>query len=187
MGLDNLDKLGLIKEDIGLKEKVVLMDYLSPPISPIRYQGACLSKAEVDKCRNVILNQEMARDINNGRGQKQSKKCINEEEVNLGYYVEFPVEERGEKMTTGKSLSQEKEIALVQVVNNSLSLKRYRVDQQEQGEEEQDSRDGFKKRLKQMLCLEGASAVGEEKTQDNFNKMAEEAGLTMPHQGPLVL
>lgn len=34
-------------------------------------------------------------------------------------------------MTTGKSLSQEEEIALVQVVNNSLSLKRYRVDQQE--------------------------------------------------------
>lgn len=87
-------------------------------------------------------------------------------------------------MTTGKSLSQEEEIALVQVVNNSLSLKRYRVDQQEQGEEVQDSRDGFKKRLKQMLCLEGVSTVGEEKTQDNFNKMATEAGLTMPHQGP---
>lgn len=48
LGLEFLDQIGLVEEDIGLTSPVVLLDYPSPPH---RYMSLHLSEEEIRKCR----------------------------------------------------------------------------------------------------------------------------------------
>lgn len=177
LGPKQIEDLDIEKEDIGLKEKVVLLDYLSPPESPIKYQGANMTQLEVDKCRGLIS----AHKANTGKQKQEiqhSREGAEEPEAELGYYVEFPEEDGGEKSKEERKLSKEEEMALVMVVNKTLSIKRPREEEYVQG-----GVDSVKK-AKQGLCLAGKTELKKLPLQEDDVIMAEEAGLNMPHQGP---
>lgn len=51
LGPANMAQLQLQKEDIGLKDEVVCLDYLSPQTSPMRYGGANFRADEIQQCQ----------------------------------------------------------------------------------------------------------------------------------------
>lgn len=57
LGPRDLRELDLVREDIGLQEPAILLDYLSPHSSPKRYQGAHISQKDTERCKKVIMRQ----------------------------------------------------------------------------------------------------------------------------------
>lgn len=185
LGPRRIEDLDLIKEDIGLKADVISMDYLSPQASPIRYHNLELTQEEVDKCKKVIEAQSFERGQNITGGQRNYKETAKEKEEELGYYVVFPEDEEGKKDKMEKVLPKEEEMALVTVVNKSLSLKRVRERNQEQGLEERLKEDCREmKKAKQSLDWVSGNTLNDQETQHSYDMMAEEAGLIMPHLAP---
>lgn len=58
LGPDNIDKLGLIKEDVGLKEPIITRDYPSPKDDKVRYGGAPISAEQATRVREKIQMQK---------------------------------------------------------------------------------------------------------------------------------
>lgn len=54
LGLEQMQDLSLFKEDIGLKQPIIINDYLSPANPRIRYGGANLTATDVQKVRNKL-------------------------------------------------------------------------------------------------------------------------------------
>lgn len=181
LGPENILLLDLEKEDIGVGEPVVLLDCLSPEKEEVRYGGAILSQAEINKCRKASATRSKQKHWPEREIGSLLRHCIKvHNKYKEAYIVEFP-EEEDEKMGLEKALLPLEERNLSSALTQSLKLKRSR--EREVGEMGGclmlEGRDGCKK-----LHIEEEGQIGEgsgDKTMlESEDSLAEEAGQAMP-------
>ncbi|KAK2379390.1 hypothetical protein QL285_067199 [Trifolium repens] len=179
LGPQDVELLGIEKEDIGLKLPVLILDYPSPKDLGVKYGGANLSREDILKVRENILNSnhglwDKIRKVSgvegviNGIGLKKA-------EENNNYFVEYPPEEEN-IVSTVCTLGNEEVLTLSTNLHSKLNIKRFwkEILPTHDEEEEVNEVDG-NKRFKRGDDLVGSSGVSK-----HFLSMAEEAGLSMP-------
>lgn len=112
LGPENLELLGLHKEDVGMREPIIITDYSSPPDLNNRYGGANLTTEEVQRVRAACIRDSHQK-------WRKPKKRIETE----NYYVEFPEEDEEGNTSATLQLDSGTEAALALNMGDGMSLK----------------------------------------------------------------
>lgn len=206
LGPSTLEELQIEAEDIGLKEKVVVTDMLSPE----RYKN--INREEGPSQLDMFFNTDQITKMKQAIAARNSgPREAGQDDPKLGmelvvweprekirstqgmeYYVELPDEDDpGEDMQLMSVKECKEENILAEIVLRTLTLKRMRdegkedsgrLEQQEESEGMQGSK-GKKARGDSMYANEDTHQEKMDMETDCVEK-AEEAGPTMPHLAP---
>lgn len=132
LGPARVEDLDIVKEDIGLREKVVLFDYPSPESPTIKYGGANFTKDQLEKCKAVCGEgatriYPKKKDYFKGFPISPPPKFEANESK---YSVEFPSEENTATEEGQYKIQEEEEGQLITRVQQALILKRPRLTNQ---------------------------------------------------------
>lgn len=188
LGPAHLEDLDIVKVDIGLRAKVVTLDYPSPEDPKVRYGGLQLSQKlsqkQIERAKEVCSKDMVIVNFNNNFYAKHAPMDSDSDSENskADYVVEYPPEDKEDGATTGCKLGDAEELTLVSSVQMSLSMKRNRgwLDDGVSCNREELS----PKRLRDdRLMLLPTSAFSDLPLSQDID-MTEEAGRSMPPPPP---
>lgn len=134
LGPEHVDQLDLFKEDIGLKQPIIIKDYLSPKKAQVRYGCAQMSQEDVNKVRNFIENKgTMTNKPRVVRKFMLGSKAVSTTESHPAFVVEYPPDDDDDDDDTvnpsDSSIPPIMEEALSGILASGLNLKRNRETQ----------------------------------------------------------
>ncbi|KAJ1426339.1 Zinc finger, CCHC-type [Sesbania bispinosa] len=152
LGPQHLQQFGVEKEFIGLQNRVVILDYPSPPSGSNEFR---LTAEQILHCREACKSKPKfelpSHSRDNQHADKQKEPMGNspipeyQTEQKQAYFVEFPEEDDQQELqtrTTNLKVQHSIEKQLISGWNKVLSIKRFREEQSEQGEWQQREKTG---------------------------------------------
>lgn len=173
LGPERVEDLGLLKENVGLKQGVIILDYPSPQQGQTSGFGAVLYDEEIERARRKCSSELRER-----RPDKEQHISVVQSN-NLEYFVQMAEEDEGENTNVGneKALDGNNMIQLAAGFSRALSLKR-RVITTEEGDNLIEETRSFKR-----VCTNQAGRTSVDFSTTVLLK-AEEAGHPMPPRAP---
>lgn len=209
LGPSSLEDLDIEAEDIGLKQKVIIIDVLSPEKKKAEERGGGplqldmnIDAEQIKKARDVIAAKTFGPSNHTAGSSKEGMEMViwgprekAKPSQPLGYIVELPDDEDSEDDLQRRNMKMNNEgTALAESIWHSLNLKRLRgeldsgTDSKEQIEQIEEVQ-GTKGKKQRNMITWGDDAGSQVKMamKTDFGEsaeMAEEAGPSMPPQGP---